>query len=84
MLLLALALAASPIAPAIDMPVINPNAGQPHNCPATSRYDASHRGETPKAQKLSELPDADVYRAVYRHIGGCQIPVIVKYRVGDR
>jgi hypothetical protein len=84
MLLLALALAASPVAPATDMPVINPKAGQPQNCPATSRYEAGHRGKTPKAQKLNQLPDADVYRAVYRHIGGCEIPVIVKYSVSHR
>ena len=51
------------------MPVINPKAGQPANCPATSRYEASKRGKAPKAQKLNELPDADVYRAVYRRIG---------------
>ena len=81
MLLLALALAASPAA---DMPVINPKAGQPQNCPATSRYEASKRGKSPRAQKLNELPDADVYRAVYRHIGGCEIPVIVRYRVSGK
>ena len=52
-----------------DMPTINPKADQPANCPATSRYEASKRGKAPKAQKLNELPDADVYRAVYRRIG---------------
>jgi hypothetical protein len=85
MLLLALALTtASAAAPAAATPVINPKAGQAQNCPATSRYEASRRGKTPKAQKLNQLPDADVYRAVYRHIGGCEVPVIVKYRVSDR
>ena len=83
MLLLALALAASS-APAADTPVINPKAGQPKNCPATSRYEASRRGKTPKAQNPTELPDADVYRAVYRHVGGCEIPVIVRYRVSAK
>jgi hypothetical protein len=76
--LLAAAASAQPIG---DMPVVNPNAGQPTTCPATSRYEASRRGKTPKAQKLTELPDADVYRAVYRRIGKCEAPIIVKYGV---
>ena len=56
MLLLALALTAA--SPAAEMPVINPKANQPEGCPATSRYEVSHRGKTPKAQRLNELPDA--------------------------
>jgi hypothetical protein len=82
MLLFVTLLAASASAQPIgDMPVINPNAGQPATCPATSRYEASRRGKTPKAQKLNELPDADVYRAVYRRIGKCEVPIVVKYGV---
>ena len=53
-------------------------------CPATSRYEASKRGKAPKARKLGELPDADVYRAVYRKIGQCEAPIIVKYVVVGR
>ena len=76
LLLFALAAAA---APAADMPVVNPNASQPANCPATSRYEAAKRGGALKPQKLTELPDADVYKAVYRRVGGCQVPIIVRY-----
>jgi len=76
--LLAAAASAQPIG---DVPVINPKVSQPTNCPATSRYEASRRGKTPKAQKLNELPDADVYRAVYRKIGKCEAPIIVKFGV---
>ncbi len=68
--------------PARSMPVIDPRAGQPSSCPATSRYEASKRGKTPEAQKLNQLPNADVYRAVYRHIGECEVPIIVRYGVG--
>ena len=71
-------------APAGDMPTMNPKAHQPVTCPATSRYEAARRGKTPKAQKLGELPDADMYKAVYRHIGRCEAPIIVKYGVSDR
>jgi hypothetical protein len=66
------------------MPIMNPKAGQPATCPATSRYEASGRNTKPKAQKLNELPDADAYRAVYRRIGGCEVPIIVKYGVAGR
>ena len=81
--LLAAAAAATP-QPIGDIPVINPKADQPANCPATSRYEASRRGKTPWAQKLNELPDADVYSAVYRRIGKCEAPIIVKYGVSGR
>jgi hypothetical protein len=84
MSLLLVALIGASAAPAGDMPLINPKAGQPANCPATSRYEAARRGKTPKAQKLSELPDADLYKAVYRRIGRCEAPIIVKYGVAGR
>jgi hypothetical protein len=67
-----------------DMPSFNPKSDQPANCPATSRYEAGKRGKVPKAQKLGELPDADVYRAVYRRIGRCEAPIIVKFGVVGR
>jgi len=70
--------------PAADMPVINPNANQPANCPATSRYEAARRGKTPRARKLGELPDADMYKAVYRRVGGCEAPIVVKFGVSGR
>jgi hypothetical protein len=84
MLLLAAAAFLAAPQPIGDMPTINPKANQPGNCPATSRYEASKRGKAPKAQKLGELPDADVYRAVYRKIGQCEAPIIVKYGVVGR
>jgi hypothetical protein len=84
MSLLLFALAAASAGPAADMPTINPKADQPATCPATSRYEASRRGKTPRAQKLGELPDADMYKAVYRRIGRCEAPIIVKYGVAGR
>jgi len=70
--------------PSANMPVINPKGGQPAACPATSRYEAAKRGKAPKAQKLGELPDADLYKAVYRKIGGCEAPIVVKFGVSGR
>jgi len=84
MSLLLVAMLAASAAPAADMPTINPKASQPASCPATSRYEASRRGKTPKAQRLTELPDADLYKAVYRRIGRCEAPIIVKYGVAGR
>jgi hypothetical protein len=84
LLFVATFLAAASGQPAGDMPTVNPNAGQPANCPATSRYEASRRGKTPKAQTLTELPDADTYKAVYRRIGRCEVPIIVKYGARGR
>ena len=83
MLLLLAALVAAP-QPIRDMPIVNPKANQPANCPATSRYEAAKRGQNPRAQKLGDLPDADVYRAVYRKIGQCEAPIIVKFGVVGR
>jgi hypothetical protein len=86
MLLLVTLLAAAATAPQPigDMPIINPKFGQPASCPATSHYETSRLGKTPRAQKLNELPDADVYSAVYRRIGKCEAPIIVKYGVSGR
>ena len=84
MSLLLVAMLAASASPAGDMPTINPKANQPASCPATSRYEASRRGKTPKAQRLAELPDADLYKAVYRRIGRCEAPIIVKYGVAGR
>jgi hypothetical protein len=75
--------AAAPL-PARDTPVFDPNSGQAANCPATSRYQANRRGKAPRAQKLDELPMADAYSAVYRRIGGCEVPIIVRYGIGGR
>jgi len=81
LLFVTLLAAAASTQPVGDMPVINPKADQPATCPATSRYEASKRGKAPKAQKLNELPDADLYSAVYRRIGKCEAPIIVKFGV---
>jgi hypothetical protein len=79
-----LATASASVAPVGDMPIFNPKNAQPRTCPVTSRYEASGRNTKPKARKLNELPDADVYRTVYRHIGQCEVPIIVKYGVAGR
>jgi hypothetical protein len=68
--------------PSGDMPLLNPNAGAPSTCPPTSRYEAARRGGKLPPSVLSQLPAADMYNAVYRRVGGCEVPMIVRYNVG--
>jgi hypothetical protein len=53
-------------------------------CPQTTSYYAFRSGEPLKPRKLTELPPANAFAAVYRHIGRCEIPLVVKYGVGRR
>ena len=73
---------AAPAAPVRQTPVINPNGPASANCPPTSRYEAARRGGKLPPSLLTELPGADMYNAVYRRIGGCEVPIIVRYDVG--
>ena len=82
--LLAAAANAPSAAPARDMPVVNPNGAASSICPPTSRYEAARRGGKLPPSLLNELPAADVYKTVYRRIGGCEAPIIVRYNVGGR
>ena len=53
------------------------------NCPRTTTYHAYRAGEPLKPRTLGELPDANAYKAVLRHDGRCEVPVIVKYGVSS-
>jgi hypothetical protein len=61
-----------------------PLAGSP-NCPRTTNYLADrsglYRGNRLAPKKLTELPPATAYMAVFRRIGGCEAPLtMVDYR----
>lgn len=54
-------------------------------CPRTTSHMADqsglYRGQRLTPRKLTELPPAIGYMAVYRHIGGCEAPMtMVEYR----
>jgi hypothetical protein len=69
--------------PAGNMPAFKPGPSHADGCPPTSRYHAAkdgRRGLSP--QRLGDLPMADGYAAVYRHIGRCEAPIIVRYGIG--
>jgi hypothetical protein len=52
------------------------------DCPATSRYEAAQRDGRPQFSKLGDLPAAEAYKAVLRHDGRCETPIIIRYNVG--
>jgi hypothetical protein len=54
-------------------------------CRPTSPYVAQKRGvfkdQRLEPRKLTELPPADTYMAVFRHVGGCEAPLtMTEYR----
>ena len=62
-----------------------PDAAPAGQCPGTARYLAgqagNYRGQPLTPRKLTELPPAVTYMAVYRHIGECDDPLtMVEYR----
>ncbi|HEX3424451.1 MAG TPA: hypothetical protein VHS33_13775 [Sphingomicrobium sp.] len=74
-------LAAAPRPPG-HAQIIDPDAGAQADCPPISRYEASRRGDRLVFRHLDELPGADLYKAVYRHVGSCSVPIIVRYNLG--
>ena len=55
------------------------------DCPRTASYYAYHEGKPLKPRKLTELPPAIGYMAVYRTINGCDAPLtMVEYRSSRR
>ena len=69
---------------AADMPAIDPTMAPGLECPPISRYHALRRGGALKGRKLTELPDADHYKAAYRRIDGCVAPIVADFGVRDR
>lgn len=75
--------------PARDMPAYNPTPRAAAGlCPRTAAQVAAERvknGGTTKLHKLTELPPANAYIAVFRHdSNGCEAPIVVKYGIGRR
>lgn len=69
-------------APAIGQP---PSALPPASCKPTTPYlarqNGAYQGQGLAPRKLGELPSGTAYMAVYRHIGGCEVPLTLsEYR----
>ena len=82
-LLIPAATSAQTPAPVVQTPQINPRAftGTNDKCRKTTSYRAdlgtAWRGESPPPRKLTELPPAESYKAVYRTVNGCEEPMTV-------
>src|SRR5688572_706287 len=92
---LAIVLAVAISAPAASAgPVPAPAVKLPHsptadNCPRTARHYAEkgslYRGDGVAPKRLTELPPAIGYMAVYRTVNGCEVPLtMTDYRTGRR
>lgn len=80
-----LILALSAPATAADRPPAQGAVIPAPECPQTTSYLADRsglfRGMPLTPRKLTELPPATTYMAVYRRIGGCEAPLtMVEYR----
>ena len=53
-------------------------------CPQVAPHWADRKGEPLRPRKLTELPSANLYAAVYHHVGPCNVPIVVKYGVGAK
>jgi hypothetical protein len=84
MRLLAVIAAAAFATNAIAAPPIASRSPKPADCPATSRYEAAQRNGAAKFSRLGDLPAAEAYKAVLRHDGRCEAPIIVRYDIGGR
>jgi len=67
------------------VPTIDPATGKSVECRDADARLAGRNGPAPveplRPQKLTNLPPATGYMAVYRHIGGCNAPLtMVDYR----
>jgi hypothetical protein len=54
------------------------------DCRRTTPYYADRESQPLKPHKLTELPPARAYSAVFRQVGGREAPIVIKYRVGGQ
>ena len=66
-----------------NMPIVTPGGPKAANCPITSRSEAMKRGKKLNPKFLTELPGADHYKAVYRIIDGCEVPILADFNPGS-
>jgi hypothetical protein len=62
-----------------NMPVVSPGGPKAANCPITSRSEAMKRGKKLNPKFLTDLPGGDHYKAVYRIIDGCEVPIMADF-----
>lgn len=67
------------------VPVVDPYSADRRSCPRTPFDEAARRGGKLMLHKLTELPPATSYMALWRHVDGCVAPLtMVEYRNSRR
>ncbi len=89
LLALAVSAPAASAGPASAAAVERPNPLKVSTCRRPTSHPAEqgpmHRGKRIAPKKLTELPPAVAYMAVYRTVNGCEVPMtVVEYRTGRR
>ena len=66
----------------VSPPPAGQSAGNEDKCANAAAHLAGKqavlRGDPNKPQKLTELPDAQTFAAVYRVVNGCAVPVLYR------
>lgn len=78
------AISAAAGAAALQEPQHPGPSGRASACARITPYQAYEDGQPLKPRKLTELPPAHAFSAVFRKIGGCEAPILIKYRVGGQ
>ena len=69
----------APVTASVAAPAEAPSDSQAPHCARSRTYVAGaagvYQGQPLTPKKLTELPPATAYMAVYRHIGGCEAPL---------
>ena len=72
--------AMAPASAAVTVPKSMPPKSA--DCAATSRYEAARDDGRALFSRLGDLPAAEAYKAVLRHNGRCETPIIFRYNIG--
>ena len=82
--LLAIAPAGAGAVSTPDPQLAKPPPSSTAGCRRVTPHYAYREGRPLKPHSLDELPPAHAFSAVFRQIGGCEAPIVIKYRVGGQ
>lgn len=67
-----------------DPQLAKPQQTASAGCRRITPYYAYRESRPLKPHNLNELPPAHAFSAVFRQIGGCEAPIVIKYSVGGQ
>ena len=87
-LLIAILLSIAPTAAgAASLPgpqLAKPPPASTAGCRRITPYYAYRESRPLKPHNLNELPPAHAFSAVFREIGGCEAPIVIRYSIGGQ